>query len=123
MKLQGFVAIVLGAVVASFVFAQSATETEAETSTEHEWEMFSQHVAGFGGTAGGGQSLAAGSAGGPVVGAMFLYNKRSGKVYSVFTDCGTDGPDGCVVAIPALDGTARSNTPTPQTGYSGVRSQ
>ena len=88
-----------------------------------EWEIVSQHVAGTGGSAGGGQSLAAGIAGNPVYGYVFLYSNRSGKVYRYFPGCtsgGVESSEGCFFAIPVID--ERSGfqvTPQPNVGIPG----
>lgn len=88
-----FTVIALGTVVAGLVFAQS----DSDSDDDYEWEMVSQKVAGTGGSGGG--AYAVGLSGAPVYGTVFLYNKRTGKVFRYFENCGDTNPNGCVVPL------------------------
>ena len=83
--------------------------------TGMDWEMISQRVAVG---AGGGQSTFPGER---LSGEMFLYNRRTGKVYLRFTGCTSNGQDldgGCFASIAVFgDNPAVDVTPTP-TNYS-----
>ena len=77
----------------------------------YEWRMFSENVAGTGGSGGagaGGESLSGGyrgSVGDAVRATTWLYNAKSGKVYRVYTKCGGDeGTHGCLFAMPVFSG-------------------
>ena len=94
-------AAVAGGALAALLLGQTAG-----VSPDPEWEIVSQHVAGTGGSAGGGQSHAGGSSGNPVYGYVFLYSNRSGKVYRYFPGCtsgGVESKEGCFFAIPVID--------------------
>ena len=88
---------------------------QTSPSTESDWEMISQRVAVG---AGGGQSTFPGER---LAGEMFLYNRRTGKVYLRFTGCTSDGQDldgGCFASIAVFgDNPGVDVTPTP-TDYS-----
>lgn len=84
-----------------------------------EWQMISQMVSG---------SLVQGSAGpagsaDPAYGDMFLFNRRTGKVYRFFDTCGAGYENGCLVPVPIIDeGAYQTVVPRPQAGNGG-RSQ
>ena len=116
MKSQTITAIAVAALVAGLLFGQ--TSTQPASSGEFEWEMFGSHVAvsdddydyddddrriGI-----GSDNFEA------VQGFTFIYNKRTGKVYRFFDDCGADGQHGCFDDMPVLEGTTRTRLPTPQ---------
>ena len=110
------IAIALGGlIVTGVLIAQSTTDT-TDTETEYEWDMISQHVAGTGGSSAGQATEA--SAGEAVHGIVFLFNKKTGKVYRFWSDCGDDAPNGCLDPLPVfgLD-PSYTLTPTP-TGVS-----
>ena len=96
------IAIALGGlIVTGVLIAQSNTNTNStDTETEYEWDMISQHVAGTGGS-GAGQASES-SAGAPVHGNVFLFNKRTGKVYRFWAGCQDDGPNGCLEPLPTV---------------------
>lgn len=101
-----FTVIALGMVVAGLVFAQADSDSD-----DYEWEMISQRVAGTGGSGGGGF---AGISGAPVYGEVFLYNKRTGKVFRYFANCGESSPNGCVVPLRPLHDMVGIPLPAPQ---------
>ena len=74
----------------------------------YEWRMFSNNVAGTGGSGGysGQNEFAVGSTGDvgkAVIGTTWLYNAKTGKVYRVYTGCGDDeGRYGCLYAMPVF---------------------
>ena len=109
----------VGLIVTGVLIAQSTTET-ADTETEYEWDMISQNVAGTGGSSAG--QATESSAGEPVHGTVFLFNKRTGKVYRYWADCGDDAPHGCLDPLPVfgLDPTY-TLTPTPTSGSQGYQ--
>ena len=88
----------------------TATGTDAEPIGPLEWQMFSERVAGTGG--GGGAAGGGGSfsntvqprTGNPVYGDVWMYNRRTGKIYRVFSQCaesdgGYTGNAGCLIAV------------------------
>ena len=82
-----------------------------EILSTYEWRMFGGNVAGTGGSGGsaaGGQSLSSGSTGSvgrSVIGATWLYNTKTGKVYRVLERCaGDEGASGCLFAVPVFSG-------------------
>lgn len=84
----------------------------ADSATAADWVMLSQEVAGSGGTEG------------QVHASLFLYNQRSGKVYRVYTDCGDQRTDGCVVPLPVIDeGLHSTVVPRPQSDDGGLRAR
>lgn len=90
------------------VEAQSQSEIEAALLQGYEWRMFGGNVAGTGGSGGGGGSElltgSRGATGNPVIGATWLYNTKTGKVYRVWNRCGDDDPNGCLTALPVYYG-------------------
>ena len=98
--------IVLAAVVAGLLLGQAPA-----SSSGQEWELIAGRVAGYA----GGQALF----GGAEQGEMYLYNKRTGKVYKYFAECASgdaEAQGGCFYGLPVLD--TRDGfwiTPTPQT--------
>lgn len=109
----------VGLIVTGVLIAQSTTET-ADTEAEYEWDMISQNVSGTGGSSAGQASIS--SAGEPVHGIVFLFNKRTGKVYRFWRECGDDAPNGCLDPLPifGLDPTY-TLTPTPTSGSQGYQ--
>ena len=94
------IAIALGGlIVTGVLIAQSTTDT-TDTETEYEWDMISQNVAGTGGSSAGQASES--STGEPVHGNVFLFNKRTGKVYRFWAGCENDGPNGCLEPLPTV---------------------
>ncbi len=85
-----------GMIVTGMLIGQSTTSTESE----YEWDMISQHVAGTGGGSAGQATEA--SAGEAVHGYVFLFNRRTGKVYRFWADCDTDGQNGCLEPLPTV---------------------
>ena len=107
-------AVVGGVILAGLLIGQVVVTppapTDADTGTVPDWVMLSQEVAGTGG------------AEGQVRAALFLYNQESGKVYRVYTECGDQHTDGCVVPLPVVDeGVHRTVVPRPQSDNGGVR--
>ena len=107
-------AVVGGVILAGLLIGQVVVTppapTDAGTGTGADWVMLSQEVSGNGGTEG------------DVRAALFLYNRDSGKVYRVYTDCADQGSDGCVVPLPVVDeGVHRTVVPRPQSDIGGVR--
>lgn len=113
------IAIALGGLIVTGVLIAQSTDDSADTETEYEWDMISQNVAGTGGSSAGQASTS--SAGEPVHGNVFLFNKRTGKVYRFWVSC-DDAPYGCLDPLPilALDPTYTS-TPTPTSGSQGYQ--
>ena len=106
-----FTALVCGVVATGFLLAQ----TPADPQGAGNWEMFSQRVAGTGGTGSGGFG---GLTGSPVYGTVYLYNRRTGKVFRIFENCGESQPNGCMVPLPTLHDTPGIALPRPQSrGY------
>jgi len=69
------------------------------------WQMFGANVAGTGGTDAytvGGFSVP-GKTGDSVIGSTYLYNTKTGSVYRIFTGCGSDYPNGCVLPMPVVE--------------------
>lgn len=94
------IAIALGGLIVTGVLIAQSTSETADTETEYEWDMISQNVAGTGGSSAGQGSEA--SAGEPVHGNVFLFNKRTGKVYRFWAGCENDGPNGCLEPLPTV---------------------
>lgn len=109
-----FTVIALGLAAVGLVFAQA----DSDSGDTYEWEMVSQRVAGTGGSGGGAYSV--GISGAPVYGTMFLYNKRTGKVFRYFENCGETNPNGCVVPLRPLHDMAGIPLPRPQGRDSAV---
>ncbi len=113
--------VLLGAAVSGIVLAQAV----GESADAGQWEMFSQNVAGTGGSGGSSAELgvaSAGSPGIPVEGALFLYSKQTGKVYRIFTGCGDLGQNGCIEALPiVMEGQFSTVVPQPQTDRVQIR--
>ena len=80
------------------VEAQSVT---TGTSTTIEWRMFSQEVAGTGGSSTANEFGSA-LTGRAVYGIVWLYNTGTGELRRVYTGCGDNYPDGCSMEVPAL---------------------
>ncbi len=116
MKSQTITAIAVAALVAGLLFGQ--TGTQPASSGEFEWEMFGTNV----GVSDDDDDYddddrRIGISSDSVVvaqGLAFIYNKRTGKVYRFFEDCGADGQHGCFDDMPVLEGTTRTRLPTPQ---------
>lgn len=103
-------AVFLAGLLIGQVVVTPPAPTDADTGTGADWVMLSQEVSGDGG------------AEGEVHAALFLYNRDSGKVYRVYTDCADQGGDGCVVPLPVVDeGVHRTVVPRPQSANGGVR--
>lgn len=84
--------------------------------------MISQRVASSGSLVATGSRAATSADGGGLLGALFLYNKRTGKVYRVYTDCGASEADGCLVPLPVIDEGVNPNVvPRPQVRNGGSR--
>lgn len=84
--------------------------------------MISQRVASSSSIVATGSGAATPAADGVLSGALFLYNKRTGKVYRVYTDCGASEADGCLVPLPVVDeGVNPTVVPRPQVGNGGSR--
>lgn len=99
----------VGIVAMGLLFGQ-ARQTDSSGNGQ-DWEMLSQTVdAG----AAGGQSIAGGTS---MRGEVFLYNKRTGKVYLRFTGCTSNGEEldgGCFASIAVFgDNPSVNVTPTP----------
>lgn len=99
--------------LAALLFGQASG-----TSQQHEWEMVSPHITSY---ASGGSSIAAGNW---AEAAMYLYNKRTGKVYLRFTNCSQGGVQldgGCFGSIAVFaDDAGVTVTPSPTTHESDV---
>ncbi len=115
MKIETVAAITVGAVITSLLFAQG---TPASGSNEDlEWQMFGTSVArpaDDSDDATGADDAAAR----PVAlqGLAFIYNRRTGKVYRFFEQCGEeeDLQFGCFDDMPVLEGTMTTRVPSPQ---------
>ena len=73
---------------------------DTDPSGVQDWELVPGYPAG---TGGGGQAIGSGL---PVHSRMFLYNKRTGKVYRYFENCTSGGVEedgGCFYMIRVLD--------------------
>ena len=92
---------------------------------DQDWELVAANAVAWSGSAAGGQYIGGGTNGGWVPADMFLYNKRTGKVFKYFTGCssgGVDSSEGCFFSIPVIDDQAGGGftvTPTPQFGVAG----
>ncbi len=126
MLLQRFIApvlavacLLLGLIAGGFALGiQEQETTTPETTDTLEWEMFSGNIAGYGAAAAG---TGSGSVyayypetitvpGGAETASVFLYNKRTGKVYR-YASC-DDGA--CFDALPIQEGDVTANeTPMP----------
>ena len=124
MLLQRFIApvlavacLLLGLIAGGFALGiQEQATTTPETTDTLEREMFSGNIAGYGAAA---AAAGAGSArypetvtvpGGAETASVFLYNKRTGKVYR-YASC-DDGA--CFDALPIQEGDVTANeTPMP----------
>ena len=85
---------VVATVAASLLFGQTGSSASGQ-----DWEMFAQRVAGTGGAGG---SAGAGWPGERVYSDVFLYNKRTGKVYMHFGQCTSSGREldgGCFASL------------------------
>lgn len=72
-----------------------------EILSGYEWRMFGGNVAGTGGS--GGSDVVSGITGSSVIGATWLYNTKTGKVYRVLERCaGDEGTAGCLFAVPVF---------------------
>ena len=99
--------------------SRQPVEAQQDTTTNSgQWIMFGSNVAGTGGGGGSGGSDIltglTGPAGYGVYGPTWFYNTASGTVYRVFTACGDDYPDGCMLDVPILtrtEGDASSFVP------------
>ena len=102
------------------VLAQTTPPTETVVESYLEWEMFSGNIAGYGGAAAG-----AGTSntfafpqtttvpGGTQVSTVFLYNRRTGKAYRYFSNCDTNGTNGCMAALGVIElSAATTSVPT-----------
>ena len=102
------------------VLAQTTPPAETVVESDLEWEMFSGNIAGYGGAAAG-----AGTSntfafpqtttvpGGTQVSTVFLYNRRTGKAYRYFSNCDTNGSNGCMAALGVIElSTATTSVPT-----------
>lgn len=69
------------------------------------WQMFGANVAGTGGTDSYtvGSFSVPGQTGDAVYGRTYIYNTKTGSVYRVFTGCGDDQPNGCLVPLPVRE--------------------
>ena len=65
-----------------------------------EWRMFSENVAGTGGSSAGQDSLS--FRGQPVYGTSWLYNGCTGEVQRIFDGCGDGYENGCVITLPVV---------------------
>ena len=88
--------------------AGNVAEAQEQVVTE-EWKMFSNNVAGTGGSGGGANEFASGGTGNPVIGTTWLYNTKTGKVYRVWSGCGEgrngySGDAGCLFAVQVYSG-------------------
>ena len=110
--------LLLGLIVGGFARGIQAQETTTlETTDTLEWEMFSGNIAGYGAAAAGTRSgnlyvypEIVTVPGGAKTASVFLYNKRTGKVYRYAT-C-DDGA--CFAALLIQDADATINeTPLP----------
>ena len=108
-----------GLIVTGVLIAQSTTET-TDSETEYEWDMISQNVSGTGGSSAGQASES--SAGEPVHGNVFLFNKKTGKVYRFWAGCEDDGPNGCLEPLPTVTLSATYTVvPTSSSGQSAYQ--
>ena len=104
------------------VLAQTTppAETVVESDPDLEWEMFSGNIAGYGGAAAGtGTSntfafpQTTTVPGGTQVSTVFLYNRRTGKAYRYFSNCDTNGTNGCMAALGVIElSAATTSVPT-----------
>lgn len=83
----------------------------SNTSQQHEWELVPANITGY---AAGGSSI---SHGNWAEASMYLYNKRTGKVYVRFTNCAQGGVEldgGCFGSLAVFaDDAGVTVTPTP----------
>ena len=104
--------VALGGTLPGLLLAQTSDDASDQN---HDWEMFSQNVAAA-------QSSTASGSEYRVTGSIFLYNKKTGKVFRVFEGCGELGQNGCVEAIPVLaEGHLGTLVPAPQAHPSQLR--
>ena len=107
---SGFTAIgaIAVAALAGMLFAQAPAVSDAM-----EWEMLPGNIAGY---AGGGQGS---WAGGTTTSKVYLFNRRTGKVYLHFVNCTRDGVElsgGCFASLAVFqDDPGVRVTPTPTT--------
>ncbi len=108
MRIKTFAAIAASVAVTGFLLAQGSTESDP--NRYFEWQMFGANV-----TATAGDDDDDYRTTGPVTadGLVFIYNRRTGKVYRFFDNCG-NGEDlkyGCFDDMPVLEGTMTGRTP------------
>ena len=101
------------------VIVAAQVHADQEQSSAGPWRMFGGNVAGTGGSGGGGGSNnipgSPGSTGWAVERSAWMYNTETGKTYRVFDDCGDDGVNGCLLALPVLGANGLSeDLPGPQ---------
>lgn len=89
------IAVTTQALTGQDPFGGLQLEFEDEPLDGYEWRMFGAGVSGTGG--------ADDYRGTGVYGPTFLYSQRTGQVYRVFTDCGSQGQDGCLSPLPRLE--------------------
>lgn len=98
------VSLIVGSVVillsAGWLFWNSQP-VEAQSSVGiGEWRMFSENVAGTGGSSAGQATLAL--TGNRVYGTTWMYHTTTGEVRRMFSNCGESYPDGCAFVLPVL---------------------
>ena len=117
--------VLAGVAVSGIVLGQSMEDTNSAPadSDTGEWEMFGGNVVALAATAGGSAGSGATAEAGPTFaeGPVFIYNTRSGKVYRIFLGCGDLGKNGCIEALPVMEGEFTTVVPQPQTGGSQIR--
>lgn len=103
-------------IITSLLFGQISPRLPATTDA-NEWEIVSQRVAAG---AAGGSSVFSGER---VRGEVYLYNKRTGKVYLHFTGCTSNGREldgGCFAPLAMFsDDEDVLVTPTPTNSRNG----
>ena len=81
--------------------AGSHQPVEAQAvSAACEWHMFSENVAGTGGSSAGQDSIS--FKGSPVYGTSWIYNGCTGEVQRIFDGCGDGFENGCVMTLPVV---------------------
>ncbi len=107
--------VVVGALIAGLLIGSEEAETDQDEGSE--WAMFSQQGVGVP-AAEGVQQLDSGPR--FYEATSFLYNRRTGRVFRIFTGCGPDlGVNGCMEEIFIVPNTSQPSRPVdPSSVYS-----
>ena len=109
MKTNGIIyfGLAVSLIVAGWLAGGRQAVEAQSVDTVCEWRMFSETVAGTGGS--GGSSTAnqygaaySGQVGIGVYGTSWMYHSCTGDVRRMFDGCGYSAPSGCAVALPVL---------------------